>query len=169
MTTHRGHFASNEAHQQLCDAFCLRRRVRNGRDRTSRCRQRFVSLRPFFSTSGCVSGWFIGNVSDGPIFSALPDLTTRRPSFRYQVWQQLRFHYCSKSVLQIKSVAQYGFALGCQAAQERSKKTERPTKPQTSEAFAVWKESINRSLRLHFRINLLKYKEKPHSSEGGRL
>ena len=51
-------------------------------------------------------------------------LTTRRPSYRYQVWQSLQFHRCRKSVLPTKFAMQYGFALVCPAARERSKKTE---------------------------------------------
>ena len=43
----------------------------------------------------------------------LPDPTTRRPSYRNQIWQPLQFHRCMKSVLRIKSVTQYGFALVC--------------------------------------------------------
>ena len=64
-------------------------------------------------------------------------LTTRRPSFRNQVWQQLRFHYCGKSVLQLKFVMQYGFALGFQVTRERSKKTKAVSAMQTQPAVCI--------------------------------
>ena len=51
-------------------------------------------------------------------------LTTRRPSFRYRIWQPLQVNRCRKSVLLTKFVMQYGFALVCQATRERFKKTE---------------------------------------------
>ena len=83
-------------------------------------------------------------------------LTTRRPSFRYQVWQQLRLHYCGKSVLQLKFVMQYGSALDCRPARERSKKTEAVSAMQTQPAVCIARGGTKRqnkkpcSTRLRF-------------------
>ncbi len=145
--------------------FGLRRRVRNGHDRTSRRKaMALIFCARFLLSNQRPCRWLVAGkdgeqrgawvrlvptasefrqqINQKDIIShqlTLPHLTTRRPSYRNQIWQPLQFNRCKKSVLRIKSVTQYGFALDFRLARERSKKTEAATKLQTSEAFTVLK------------------------------